>query len=69
MEDKIIYTVREVADILHTSPNYVYELVNNGHIPAIKLGSIRILKKSLIDFLSNNIGNDLSNMNDIKKLK
>ena len=52
MNDSLIYTVKEVAKILHTSPNYVYALINNGYLPSIKLGSIKILKSSIKD-LSN----------------
>ena len=29
MEDRLIYTVQEVASILHSSPNYIYELIRN----------------------------------------
>lgn len=62
MNDSLIYTVKEVAKILHTSPNYVYALINNGYLPSIKLGSIKILKSSLEDFLNNNLGKDLSDI-------
>lgn len=68
MNEKVVYTVREVAQILHTSPNYIYDLVNKGYLPAIKLGSIRILKSTLETFLINNEGNDLSKIENIKKL-
>ena len=47
MNETIIYTVKEIAKILHTSPNYVYKLIDKGYLPAIKLGSIKILKSSL----------------------
>ena len=36
MEDRLIYTVQEVASILHSSPNYIYELIRKGYLPAIK---------------------------------
>lgn len=68
MNETMIYTVREVATILRTSPNYVYKLIEKGCLPAIRLGSVRILKKSLEQFLTTNQGNDLSNINEIKKL-
>ena len=68
MNEKVVYTVREVAKILHTSPNYIYDLVNKCYLPAIKLGSIRILKSTLETFLINNEGNDLSKIENIKKL-
>lgn len=68
MEDNMIYSAHEVAKILHSSPNYVYKLIEKGYLPAIKLGSVKILKSTLIKFLIENEGNDLSNINNIKKL-
>lgn len=68
MSDVLIYTVQEVAKILHSSPNYIYSLIDKGYLPAIKLGSIKILKSSLEKFLLENEGKDLSNINDIKKI-
>ncbi|HPF82587.1 MAG TPA: helix-turn-helix domain-containing protein [Bacilli bacterium] len=66
--DRLIYTVQEVASILHSSPNYIYDLINKGYLPAIKLGSLKILKSTLEKFLIKNEGNDLSNLNNIKKI-
>lgn len=68
MENKIIYTVQEVAKILHSSPNYIYALINKGYLPAIKLGSIKILKTSLEKFLTDNEGKDFSDIDNIKNL-
>ena len=68
MSDVLIYTVQEVAKILHSSPNYIYSLIDKGYLPAIKLGSIKILKSTLEKFLIENEGKDLSNINDIKKI-
>lgn len=48
MNETMIYTVQEVAKIIHTSPNYVYKLIEKGYLPAIKLGSIKILKTTLV---------------------
>ena len=63
MNETMIYTVQEVAKMLHCSPNYIYKLIEYGYLPAIKLGSVKILKKSL-----ENEGNDLSDIENIKKL-
>ena len=41
MNERLIYTVQEVASILHSSPNYIYELINKDYLPAIKLGSLK----------------------------
>lgn len=68
MNETIIYTVKEIAKILHTSPNYIYQLIDKGYLPAIRLGSIKVLKSSLDKFLEENEGNDLSDVNEIKKL-
>lgn len=69
MNETLIYTVHEVAKILHSSPNYVYKLIEYGYLPAIKLGSIKVLKSSLEQFLIENEGNDLSNLDIISDLK
>lgn len=68
MSDQLIYTVQEVAKMLHSSPNYIYSLIDKGFLPAIKLGSIKILKSTLEKFLIENEGNDLSDINNIKKI-
>lgn len=68
MNNSLIYTVKQVATILHTSPNYIYSLIEKGYLPAVKLGSIKILKSSLENFLIVNEGNDLSNLDNVKKL-
>ena len=65
---RLIFSVHEVAKMLHSSPNYVYKLINNGYLPAIKLGSVKVLKSTLLKFLIENEGKDLSDINCIKKL-
>lgn len=69
MNETLVYTVQEVARILHSSPNYIYTLIDKGYLPAIKLGSIKILKSTLEKFLVENEGNDLSDISNIKKLE
>lgn len=66
--ERLIYTVQEVAALLHSSPNYIYTLIEKGFLPALKLGSIKILKSSLEKFLIDNEGQDLSDINNVKKL-
>ena len=68
MGDRLIYTVQEVASILHSSPNYIYELIRKGYLPAIKLGSLKVLKTTLERFLIQNEGKDLSDLNNIRKV-
>ena len=66
--ERLIYTVQEVASLLHSCPNYIYTLIEKGYLPALKLGSIKILKTSLQNFLIDNEGQDLSDINNVKKL-
>jgi excisionase family DNA binding protein len=68
IEEKMIYTTHEVAKILHSSPNYIYELIKKGKLKAVKLKSLKIRKSALEEFLQENEGNDLSNLENIKKL-
>ena len=67
-EEKLVYTAQEVAKILHASPNYVYELIRKGKLKAFKLKSIRILKSALEDFIKQNEGNDLSDIDNVRRL-
>ncbi len=68
MNECLIYTVQEVASILHSSPNYIYALISKGYLPAIKLGSLKVLKPTLEKFLILNEGNDLSDLDNIRKI-
>lgn len=43
------------------------DILENGFLPAIKLGSIKILKTTLEKFLIENEGNDLSDSKNLKK--
>lgn len=66
--ERLIYTVQEVAALLHSSPNYIYALIEKGFLPALKLGSIKILKSSLEKFLMDNEGKDLSDIDNVRQL-
>lgn len=68
MNDTLVYTVKEASKILHISPNYIYQLIARGYLPAIRLGSIKILKSSLESFLEENEGKDFTNLDNIVKL-
>lgn len=67
MED-VLLTVSETAKVLKTNPNYVYELIKRGLLPALKLGSLKIRKTAILRFLKNNEGKDLTDLNNIKNL-
>ncbi|NFB52040.1 DNA-binding protein [Clostridium botulinum] len=67
MED-YIYTVDEVASILKVNKNTVYDLIRSGNLIALKLGRLKITKATLLKFLKDFNGKDLTNLNDIKEL-
>lgn len=64
----ILYTVKEVAQIIHSNTTYVYELIKKGYLPAMKLGSYKIRASSLEKFLLEAEGKDLTDLNDVKEL-
>lgn len=69
MENKaILYTVSEVAKLLHTNKSYVYELINANKLPALKLGSKKVRAEALEAFLKEYEGMDLTNPYDIKSM-
>lgn len=68
MED-ILYTVAETAKLLKTNPNCIYDLINKGLLPALKIKSFKIRRTSLLEFLEKYEGQDLTDLNDIKELE
>lgn len=67
MED-ILYTVSEVAKLIKCNTNYVYDLIRKGFLPALKLGSYKIRRTALLEFLEKYEGYDLTNPYEVKKL-
>lgn len=68
MSNDILYTVKEVSEIIHSNKAYVYCLIKAGLLPALKLGSYKIRKETLEKFLKENEGYDLTNPSDIVKI-
>lgn len=68
MED-ILYTVKEVAEVLKTNPSFVYELIKKGFLPALKLRSLKVRKTTLIKFLEEYEGKDFTDINNVKELE
>ena len=60
-----LYTVKEVAKIMKVNVHRVYDLIRAGLLPALKLGSIKIRKESLEEFLRKYDGKDLTDLNNI----
>lgn len=68
MEPKI-YTVKEVAKILKTSPDNVYALYHAGVLPMLKLGSLKCRRETLEAFLQRVEGFDVSDPYNIVPLE
>lgn len=66
--ETMLYTVKEVAKLLKTSPDNVYALYHAGVLPMLKLGSLKCRKEALIEFLQKYEGYDLSDLNNIVPL-
>lgn len=66
--EPVLYTVSETAKLLKINRNSVYDLLRNNIIRGIKIGSLKITRKELLEFLENNNGKDLTNLDDIKDL-
>ena len=66
--EKILYTVKEVSQIMHTNPAYVYSLINAGLLPVLKLGSYKVRHEALMKFLIEYEGYDLSDPSNVEKM-
>jgi hypothetical protein len=59
IEAKIIYTVPEVATLLHVNIAYVHKLRKAGLITFLKLGCFKCRKEALDEFLKKYDGQDV----------
>lgn len=66
--EKILYTVKEVSQIMHTNPSYVYQLINAGLLPVLKLGSYKIRHEALMKFLAEYEGYDLTDPSKVERI-
>lgn len=67
MED-VLYTVKETSKILKTNTDYVYSLIKKGYLRCLKLGSYKIRKSTIEEFLAKYEGFDLSDLDNVKEL-
>ncbi|MCY6371246.1 helix-turn-helix domain-containing protein [Clostridium ganghwense] len=66
--EEYLYTVEEVAAILKVNKNTVYNLIRNGLLSALKLGRLKVTRATLLKFLKDFNGKDLSDLDNIKEL-
>ena len=51
----MLYTVTEVAKLLKVNKNFVYKIINDGELEAVKIGSIKVKREALDRYIENNI--------------
>lgn len=55
-----VYTVKEIAQILHTNVAYVYELIKAGLMNFLKLGAYKVRESELNRFIAWAEGKDVT---------
>ena len=53
----MLYTVTEVAKLLKVNKNFVYKLIKDGELEAVKIGSIKVKQEALNDYIERNVYN------------
>ena len=51
----MLLSVSEVAKLLKVNKNFVYKIINNGELEAVRIGSIKVREKALNRYIENNI--------------
>ena len=51
----MLYTVTEVAKMLKVNRNFVYKIIADGELEAVKIGSIKVRKEALNRYIESNI--------------
>lgn len=62
----IVYTVPELATLLHTTNTTVRSLIKCGHIKAMKLGEIKVSQQEVERFLNESVNVDYTDPTDLK---
>ena len=47
----MLLSVSEVAKLLKVNKNFVYKIINNGELEAVKIGSIKVKKEALNQYV------------------
>jgi excisionase family DNA binding protein len=52
MDDRLVYSVMELASVLHIGRNAAYALIKNGDIRCVRIGrTIRVPRSALLEYL------------------
>ena len=47
----MLLTVREVAELLKVNKNYVYNVIKRGELKSVNIGSIKVKRKELEEYI------------------
>ena len=50
----MLYTVTEVAKLLKVNKNFVYKIIKDGELEAVRVGSIKVKKEALTKYVNDN---------------
>ena len=51
----MLLSVAEVAKELRVNRNFVYKIINNGELEAVKIGSIKVREEALNEYINRNV--------------
>ena len=53
----MVYTVTEVAKMLKVNRNFVYKLIKDGELEAVRIGSIKVRRDALDRYVERKVYN------------
>ena len=51
----MLLSVSEVAKMLKVNRNFVYKIINNGELEAVKIGSIKVKQEALNRYIEKHV--------------
>ena len=51
----MLLSVSEVAKLLKVNRNFVYKLIKDGELEAVRIGSIKVREEALNRYIQNNV--------------
>lgn len=51
----MLLSVSEVAKLLKVNRNFVYKIINDGELEAVKIGSIKVREEALNEYINRNV--------------
>ncbi len=67
--EKKLYNVTETSKLLGVSKAKVYELIENGYLPALDLGGLKVPNAVIDSFISNYAGFSFKDIHNVCKLQ